>query len=86
MKKSLFAIITDMKKLYRSKANRVFAGVCGGLGDYFGVDPVMVRLLWVVVSFFTALIPGVLAYIIASIIVPMELSQTPYTSTPDSKS
>ena len=34
------------KKLYRSSTNRVICGVCGGLGEYFGVDPTVVRLIW----------------------------------------
>lgn len=40
------------KKLYRSEKDRMIAGVCGGLVDYFDVDPVVVRLLWVAVTFF----------------------------------
>lgn len=39
-----------IKKLYRSEKDRMIAGVCGGLADYFDVDPVVVRLLWVAVT------------------------------------
>ena len=60
----------DVKRLYRSKENRVFAGICGGLGEYFGIDPVVLRLLWVVVAFCTGVVPGALAYIVAIFIVP----------------
>lgn len=60
----------EPKRLYRTRANRVLAGVCSGIGVYFNVDPVIVRLLWVI--FAVAGGAGVLAYIIAWIIVPEE--------------
>jgi len=56
------------KKLYRSKKNRVIAGVCGGVAEYFDVDPTIVRLAWIVFSLLWG--AGILAYIIAWIIVP----------------
>lgn len=59
-----------MKKLYKSKENRVIAGVIGGIGEYFDVDPVMLRLAWLLVLIFTAIIPGILVYLIATLIVP----------------
>ncbi len=59
---------TGPKKLYRSKTDRKLAGVCGGIGEYFEVDPVLIRLLWI---FFTlAGGGGLLAYIIAWLVVP----------------
>ena len=58
------------KRLYRSKKNKVFAGICGGVGEYFNVDPALIRLIWVLVVIFTGFFPGVLAYIIAIFIVP----------------
>ncbi|MDY0379835.1 MAG: PspC domain-containing protein [Defluviitoga tunisiensis] len=39
-----------MKKLYRSRENKVLAGVCGGIGEYFEIDPVIVRLIWIVLT------------------------------------
>lgn len=57
------------KKLYRSNNDRVFAGVCGGLGEYFAVDTVVIRLLWVVFTVMGG--AGLIAYIIAAIIVPL---------------
>ena len=39
------------RKLYRSQANRLIGGVCGGIADYFAVDPTLVRLIWVAVTF-----------------------------------
>ena len=60
----------EPKRLYRTRANRVLAGVCSGIGIYFNIDPVIVRLLWVIFSFAGG--AGLLAYIIAWIIVPEE--------------
>jgi phage shock protein C len=60
-----------MNKLYRSKKNRIIAGVCGGIGEYFKVDPTLIRLLWLFISIVSAG-SGVLAYIIAWIIIPEE--------------
>ena len=64
-----------MKKLYRSNTNKVFAGILGGLGDYFDVDPVLFRLLWVLVTIFTGLAPGIIVYIIAIFIIPKEFEE-----------
>lgn len=61
-----------MKKLYRSKTERMLEGVCGGIAVYFNVDPTIVRLVWALVSIFSAAIPGVLLYIVCSFIIPEE--------------
>lgn len=61
------------KQLFRSDKNRVFAGICGGLGDYFNIDPVLLRLIWLLVVIFTGFIPGLLAYIIAIYVIPKEI-------------
>ncbi|MCL1976317.1 MAG: PspC domain-containing protein [Firmicutes bacterium] len=61
-----------MKKLYRSEHSKMLAGVCGGLGDYFNVDPTLIRLAWVVITIFPSCGFGLLAYIIAAIVVPVE--------------
>ncbi|MBM3404462.1 MAG: PspC domain-containing protein [Bacteroidetes bacterium] len=58
------------KRLFRSRNNKMLAGVCGGLGTYFNIDPVIIRLLWVLAIFAAG--TGVLAYIIAWIIIPEE--------------
>ena len=56
------------KKLCKSNTNKMVAGVCGGVAEYLGVDPTVVRLVWVL---FTALGgSGLLAYILAAIIMP----------------
>lgn len=57
-----------MKKLQRSRTNRVFFGVCGGLAEYLGMDPVVMRLIFVLVTLFGG--TGVVAYIIGVIIIP----------------
>jgi len=62
----------DFKRLYRSREETRVAGVCGGLGVYVGIDPVVVRLLWVAVTCLTGFIPGIVAYVIAWLIVPEE--------------
>ena len=57
----------EYRKLYRSR-NRMLCGVCGGIGEYFNIDRTIVRLLWVLFSFFGGC--GILAYIIAAIVIP----------------
>jgi phage shock protein PspC (stress-responsive transcriptional regulator) len=59
------------KELRRSKEDRILAGVCSGIGLYTGVDPVLIRLVWAVGTFFS-LGTGILIYIIAWIIIPEE--------------
>ena len=59
-----------MKKLYRSKAARMVGGVCGGLANYFNVDPTLIRLAWVLFIFMYG--TGLLAYLIAWIVIPEE--------------
>ena len=61
------------KRLYRSNNNRMICGVCGGIAEYFGIDPTVVRIGWVVLSLlFSAGVGGVLAYIVAAVIIPDE--------------
>ena len=58
-----------MKRLYRS-SNRIMAGVCGGIAEYFDIDPTLIRVAYVVLSLFSAAFPGVLLYIILMILIP----------------
>jgi phage shock protein C len=60
----------EQKRLYRSNTNKMICGVCGGLAEYINIDPTIVRLLWVVFSFAGGF--GLLAYIIAAIIMPVQ--------------
>ncbi|MDD2282479.1 MAG: PspC domain-containing protein [Eubacteriales bacterium] len=62
----------ETKKLYRSRSDSMISGVCGGLAEYFGLDPTVVRLLYVLLSLFSACFPGLLFYIIAMLIIPLE--------------
>ncbi|HSH35642.1 PspC domain-containing protein [Schnuerera sp.] len=57
------------KKLKRSSSDRVLAGVCGGIGEYFNVDPVIIRILWVLITFMPGG-PGLIAYIVCALIIP----------------
>lgn len=59
-----------MKRLYRSNTEKVLAGIIGGLGEYTNTDPVLWRLLWIIIVIATGVFPGVIAYLIAILIVP----------------
>ena len=59
-----------MKKLYRSKSQRMIAGVCGGISEYFDIDVTLVRLGFAALSIFCG--GGLLAYIIAAVLIPEE--------------
>lgn len=58
------------KKLYRSRSNRMLAGVCAGIADYFNVDPTIVRLIFVVMALAGG--PGLIFYLILALIIPEE--------------
>jgi phage shock protein C len=58
-----------IKRVYRSRIDRKIGGVCAGMAKYFNMDPVMMRLIWVIMLFMGF---GFLAYIIAWIIIPLE--------------
>lgn len=60
------------KKLYRSNQNRIIMGVCGGLGEYFNVDPTVVRLIVAIVTLIAGILPGVIGYVVASFIIPQD--------------
>lgn len=62
------------KKLYRSRKNYMLAGICGGLGEYFDIDPTIIRLA---VAFTIFLGGGILVYLIAWMIIPLEPETTP---------
>lgn len=69
-----------MKHLYRSKQNRMIAGVCGGLGEFVGIDPTVVRFLSVLFGIMTGIIPFVLVYLIAIVVIPEDPNQTASTT------
>ena len=64
----------ETKKLYRSRTDRWFAGVCGGLGTYFGIDPTLVRVLFVI--FALTFGSGLLIYLILWLLIPNEPEAT----------
>ncbi|MCQ5130799.1 PspC domain-containing protein [Butyricicoccus faecihominis] len=58
------------KRLYRSETSRMLCGVCGGIADYFEIDPTLVRLAWVLLCALG--FSGIVVYIIAAIIIPTQ--------------
>ena len=56
--------------LYRSRRNRMLAGVCGGLADWLGWSPGWVRLLYILISVLSVAFPGIIVYIILWVVVP----------------
>lgn len=62
--------MSDYRRLYRSREHRMIGGVCGGLGEYFNIDPTLVRLAFVLGSLAGG--PGILLYLIMLIVVPEE--------------
>lgn len=61
----------ENKKLYRSNSDKMIAGVCGGLGQYFSVDPTLIRLIFALLVVF-GVGSGILLYIILAIVMPLE--------------
>ena len=59
-----------MKKLIRSRKERMIAGVCGGLAEYFNMDPTLVRIAYVLVSVLSIAFPGILVYIVLWLVIP----------------
>jgi len=57
-----------MKRLTRSKHDRKIAGICGGMGEYFGIDPTVIRIAWVIFGLCVG--GGILAYLIAWLLIP----------------
>ncbi|MDD2772770.1 MAG: PspC domain-containing protein [Elusimicrobiales bacterium] len=62
----------EEKKLYRSRANRTFLGICGGLAEYFGKDATLFRLIFLLLLVCTGFVPFGLAYLLAYFIMPLE--------------
>lgn len=73
------------KRLFRSETDKVFAGICGGLGEYVEVDPVLIRLIWLLIVIFTGVVPGVLAYIFAIFIIPKKTTAASAPSSSNSE-
>ena len=56
------------KRLYKSNVDKKLDGVCAGIGEYFNIDPTLIRLLWAAATLFVG--TGILAYIVAAIVIP----------------
>ena len=61
-----------MKKLYLSDSDKKIAGVCGGIAETYGIDSTLIRLAWVFIGLATAIIPALVTYIVAWIIIPQK--------------
>lgn len=61
-----------MKKLTLSNTDKKISGVCGGIAEYLEVDSTLIRLGWVLLSIFSAGFPGIIAYVLAAVIIPKE--------------
>jgi len=61
----------DIKRLYRSRNDIMIGGVCAGIAEYTYTDPTLIRLLWVVILIITGFFPGLIAYLIAWMIMPL---------------
>lgn len=60
------------KKLRRSRQNNMIAGVVGGLAEYFDLDTTVLRIIYVLVSLFSAAFPGIIVYLILWVIMPLD--------------
>ena len=58
------------KRFYRSTTEKMIGGVCGGIAEYFGWDPTIVRIVYTLVSIFSVAFPGIIVYLIFWLIVP----------------
>lgn len=67
--------IQGQKRLYRSGRDNMLGGICGGIGEYFSLDPVLVRLIWVILAF-ASLGTAILVYIILWVIIPKHPDHT----------
>ena len=65
------AEMQDKRRLYRSADEKMVAGVCGGLAEYFDVDPTIVRVAYVLLTLVSGLFPGVILYAVLAIVMPM---------------
>lgn len=61
---------SNTNKLYRSTSNKVIAGICGGLGDYFNIDPAILRVVFVLITIFGG--GGILIYLVLWVVMPQE--------------
>lgn len=73
------------KRLYRSRNDRILAGILGGLGDYFELDPVLLRLAFIILLVVTGVFPFAVIYVVAIFIVPLEPEHSKHQSSQSSQ-
>jgi phage shock protein C len=73
---------SEPKKLYRSRSERMIAGVCGGMGKYLNLDATVIRLLFVLLSIFTGVVPGLILYLVLMFVMPEEPLSSPAAEEP----
>lgn len=64
--------MATVKRLYRSNTNKIFLGVLGGVGEYFDIDPVLLRVIFILITVFSGVVPGVLVYLLAAAVMPVK--------------
>jgi phage shock protein PspC (stress-responsive transcriptional regulator) len=74
----------DTRRLYRSRSDRMIAGICGGLGNFLGMDPTIVRLIVLLITFMWPFTP--LIYLVMMLVVPEEPLGEASSQTPESVS
>lgn len=62
----------EPKRLYRSRSNRMISGVCGGIAQYFNIDPTLVRLIGILLLVVGVVVGGIIAYIVCTAVIPEE--------------
>lgn len=73
----------EPKRIYRSRTDKIVAGICGGLGEYFSIDPVIIRIIFIILLLSVG--SGILIYLIAWIVIPLEPEDTvPFTTSASS--
>lgn len=70
---------TEPKRLYRSRSDRMIAGVCAGVGKYLDIDSTVIRLLFALLAIFTGFVPGLILYLVMMFIIPDEPLSSPPT-------
>ena len=68
----------ENKRLYKSDVNCMICGVCGGIAEYFNIDPTLIRIIWVILSCFWG--AGILAYFLCAIIMPNHMYNPEFLS------
>ncbi len=61
-----------VRRLYRSRNDKIIAGVCGGLANYFSIDPTVMRVIYVVLLVVTGIIPMIVLYLLMWVLIPVQ--------------